>query len=65
MSRANITDSQVTILIEVDGQICAVRMEKEKLEAITMLAKTSVDELIKTNVTQEELNRFLLPSFFE
>lgn len=65
MSKADITKSQVTILIEVDGQICLTKMDKDEYNVISMLAKKATVELIKTDVTQDELNRFLLPRWFE
>lgn len=65
MNKVDITDSQVAILIEVDGQICLTKMSKDKYEAISELVKTATIELIKTNVDQDELNKFLMPNFFE
>lgn len=65
MSKVNIVESQVTILIEVDGEVCLAKMQKEKYEAISTLVKTATIELVKTEVDVDELNRFLLPSFFK
>ena len=65
MSKVDITKSQVSILIEVDGQICLTKMNKDEYDVISTLAKKATVELIKTDVTQDELNRFLLPRWFE
>ena len=65
VSKADITKSQVSILIEVDGQICLTKMNKDEYDVISTLAKKATVELIKTDVTQDELNRFLLPRWFE
>lgn len=65
MANVDITNSQVTILIEVNGQICLTKMDKERYETISFLAKTATVELIKTEVNQDELDRLLMPSFFD
>lgn len=65
MSKVDITKSQVSILIEVDGRVCLAIMEGDGYDAISTLAKTATIKLIKTEVTQKELNRFLLPKWFE
>lgn len=65
MSKVDITKSQVTILIEFDGQIYLTKMNKDEYDVISTLAKKATVELIKTDVTQDELNRFLLPRWFE
>ena len=65
VSKADITKSQVSILIEVDGQICLTKMNKDEYDVISTLAKKATVESIKTDVTQDELNRFLLPRWFE
>lgn len=63
--QVDITQSQVTILVEVDGEVCAVKMDKDKFDAVSFFIKQSIDELIKTGKTQTELRKFLLPSFFK
>ena len=65
VSKVDITKSQVSILIEVDGQICLTKMNKDEYDVISTLAKKATVESIKTDVTQDELNRFLLPRWFE
>lgn len=65
VSEVIITESQVTILLEVEGRVCVVKMEEDELEAVEFVIKKAVKELIKTEVTQDELNKILLPYWFE
>lgn len=55
----NIDKSQLTLLLEIDGQVYLVGMEKEKLETIEFLVKRSVAVAVPTKKTQQELNVFL------
>lgn len=55
----NIEQSSITVLIEVDGIVHLVAMEKDKYEAISFLTKQSVYRLIKTSRSQAELREFL------
>ncbi|WP_263707876.1 hypothetical protein [Shouchella tritolerans] len=55
----SVNDAQVTILVEIDGQVHLTAMEKEKYEAVTFLAKNSVVGVIPTGKSQAELNEFL------
>lgn len=65
MNQVNITDAQVTILVEVDGLVCLTRMNKDKYDAVTFLVKKSLHDLVKTEIAQDELNRLLMPRWFE
>lgn len=49
----------VNILIEYQGEIHMVAMEKDRIEAVSFLTKKSIDTLIKTGKTQAELLGFL------
>lgn len=55
----NLKNSQVNILMEHNGMIHMVSMEREKYEAIAMLVKGATHELIRTNRTQGDLLNFL------
>lgn len=59
MATANITDATVSILLEVDGQVHIVAMEKDSYDAIQMLAKTAVTTAYRTERSQRELHEFL------
>ncbi|WP_263708017.1 hypothetical protein [Shouchella tritolerans] len=55
----SVKEAQVTILVEINGQVHLVAMEREKLEAVTFLAKNSIHGVIATGKSQAELNEFL------
>lgn len=60
MGRAiNLKNSQVNILMEHNGMIHMVSMDKEKYESISMLVKGATHELVRTNRTQGDLLNFL------
>lgn len=54
-----IKDGSMTILIEIEGQVSLIAMEKEKHEMVTNLAKMSIHSLVRTKKSQAELNDFL------
>ncbi|MGN7284294.1 hypothetical protein ACTHP3_05000 [Shouchella rhizosphaerae] len=55
----SVKDAQVTILVEIEGQVHLVAMEREKLGAVTFLDKNSIHGVIATGKSQAELNEFL------
>lgn len=55
----NIQEAQVTILLEVDGEMHLVGMSKEHLDTITLLVKRATSMIVPTGKTQHELNDFL------
>lgn len=59
MSKVNIEHATVNVLIELNGEVHLVAMNRDKYDAVTFLAKASVDTLIKTERTQKELLEFL------
>lgn len=59
MTTVNPENMNVSILVEVDGTVHLVLMEKDKYEAIDFLVKRSVHRLIRTPKTQKELRDFL------
>lgn len=59
MSKVDITKATVNILIELNGEVHLVAMEKDKFDAVSLLAKASADTLVKTGITQNELLKFL------
>lgn len=59
MSKVNLKNAQVNILIEVDGDICLVAMTKESKVSIEMLVKMSAERLVLTKRTQANLNEYL------
>ena len=56
----NIEGSGVTILLEIDGIVHLVAMEKEKYKAIKALIKASTTNVSPTKIHQENLKRILL-----
>ncbi len=65
MTQVDITDAQVTVLVEVDGLVCLTRMDKDKYDAVAFLVKKSLHDLVKTEITQDKLNRLLMPGWFD
>lgn len=57
--KANLEHAQVTILLEINGQMHLVAMNKEKLDAINMLVKVSAEMAVPTGKSQSDLNKFL------
>lgn len=59
MSKVDITNATVNILITVNGEVHLVAMAKDEYETVTFLAKKSVETLVRTGRSQAELNEFL------
>lgn len=59
MTVKNIENAQLSILLEIDGKVHLVGMHKENLEAVQYLIKSSVEVVIPTNKSQQELRNFL------
>lgn len=59
MASVDTENLTVNILIEHEGEIHMVAMEKEKFEAVSFLTKRSIDTLIKTGKSQNDLLKFL------
>ncbi|WP_339147653.1 MULTISPECIES: hypothetical protein [unclassified Sutcliffiella] len=57
--KKSIEDSQVTILLEIDGEIHLVAMKKDNLDAIGLIVKASAETAYATGKTQKDLNIFL------
>ena len=55
----NIKDAQLTILLEIDGKVHLVGMNKERLEAVDVFVKQAVEVAIPTKRTQQELRDFV------
>lgn len=55
----NIEDAQVNILLEIDDQIHLVAMEKQHLDAIDLLVKSSISSAIPVGKNQDDLLKFL------
>lgn len=58
MKNVDISNSQVSILIEIDGVVHLVGMEKDYYEAVSEVVKRSIATVIPTNKTQHELRKF-------
>ena len=58
LKNVDITTSQVTILIEIDGQVHLVGMPKDDYKIISELIKRSIVKVIPTSKTQTELRLF-------
>lgn len=59
MTKVNIDQLDIAILAFHDGKVHLVAMEKEKLEAVTGLAKMATSNIIPTGKTRKELLKFL------
>lgn len=57
--KADISEAQVTIFLEINGYVHAVALEKDKFDAITLLIKVATKHAIKTKRTQSELVEFI------
>ena len=57
--KKDITNAQVSILLEIDGQVHLAGFDKEHLEVITKMIKMGVELAIPTSKSQEQLNAFL------
>lgn len=58
-AEVNLDKAQVTLLLEIDGKVHLIGMEKEKLEAVEFLIKRSVAVVVPTKKSQHELVNFL------
>lgn len=52
-------ENQVTILVEVDGELHLVVMEDANYQAVKSLIKASMTHVIPTGRMQRQLNNFL------
>lgn len=57
--KKDLTNAQVSILLEIDGQVHLVGFEKERFEAITTLIKAAAEVAVPTGKSQTELRGFL------
>jgi len=57
--KKDLTNAQVSILLEIDGQVHLVGFEKERLETITSLVKVAAEVAVPTGRSQTELRGFL------
>ncbi|AJK87665.1 MULTISPECIES: hypothetical protein [Lysinibacillus] len=57
--KKDLTNAQVSILLEIDGQVHLVGFEKELLETITSLVKIAANVAVPTGKSQVELREFL------
>ncbi|MDA6141228.1 hypothetical protein OSK03_25915 [Escherichia coli] len=57
--KVNLEHAQVTTLLEINGQIHLVATNKEKLDAVNMLVKSSAEMVVPTGKSQADLNKFL------
>lgn len=55
----DIQEAQLSLLIEIDGKVHLIGMDKKKLEVINFLIKESISVVIPTNRTQQDLRNFL------
>lgn len=59
MSKIDIKNGSITVLIEIDGQVHLVGMSKERLEAVQTMVKMSAEAVIPTGKNQKQLVNFL------
>lgn len=55
----NVKNASVNILLEVDGKIYMVAMEKDRVEAVGFLVKAAATNVVPTNKTSDDLLKFL------
>ncbi|MCM3618734.1 hypothetical protein M3936_14175 [Sutcliffiella horikoshii] len=58
-TEVNVENAQVNLMLEVNGKIHLVAMDKEKLETIEFMIKRATSAIIPTEKTQEDLLAFL------
>lgn len=59
MQQVDVQNAQLTILINIDGQMYLTAFDKEQYEAVQVLVKTAIKTVIPTEVKQVQLNEFL------
>ena len=59
MSRVNVEDSSVTVLLEINGDVHFIGVNKEHKDALDSFVKMVADVAYNTKRTQSELNEFL------
>lgn len=57
--KKDLTNAQVNILLEIDGQVHLAGFDKEHLEVITKMIKMGVELAIPTSKSQAQLREFL------
>lgn len=57
--KKDLTNAQVSILLEIDGQVHLVGFDKEHLEVVTKMIKMAAEVAIPTGKSQSELRGFL------
>ncbi len=55
MEEKDLTESSVTVLIEIDGMVHLIAMEPEKKEALELMAKMCAVKAYRTRKSQNEL----------
>lgn len=60
MATTNLANAQTIILVELDGQVHLVAMEKEKLETCEFLIKSCISTVVPTKVTHKQLVDMLM-----
>lgn len=58
-SEINVERATVNILVELNGNVYLVAMEKDNFDAVSFIAKRSIESLVETGRTQLELLDFL------
>lgn len=59
MKNLDISNSQVTMLIEVGGEVHLVGMDPDSYKLLSDLIKQSISTVVPTGVTQSELRKFV------
>lgn len=54
-----IKDAQVTVLLEIDGEIHLVGMTKDNLDAVNMMVKAAAEIVVPTGRSQGDINKWL------
>lgn len=58
-TKKNVENAQVTLLLEIDGEIHLVGMSPDRRDALSMMVKASAEIAVPTKRSQAELNAFL------
>lgn len=59
MKEVDVTKSEVTMLIEIDGQVHLIAMEKDNYAMLSELVKRSIKSVVPTKVSQQEFKKFV------
>lgn len=57
--KTEITNAQLNILLEIDGMLHLVLMDKEAFKAVELVTKHSIDKVVPIDRSQEEFRKWV------